>query len=399
MKSFVKCFAATAAVLALIVGGMAYAGINPATYGLPSIKPSEVGYGTTGTPDNAVCSKEGSIICVACHKRNPSPFIAAPSDQTGVPDATRLGSHWVTRNFNDTHSSGGYTDSRARATLGVYLHRGPWRTSGSSDGLVSTGVSKYGQLTGGSGAVTTIQPAATASIADNNYQMICESCHNIKKNVGPRKLLGLAVANHTLADNGALLCAGCHGDMRTTLNQEPPYFTSVAAPGYLQEHHKNVMTTTATTYYTGTVVTPPATLPAYTIAANIAAADYLANTDNASRTWAVGPGALLAAGTTTRAVGTWDVNLAAQNRLKLRAGGVIHCQNCHRAHNAVSSTGSLIVQSGTGSTSFGLLTSAGQVSPQTEWLVRQTDAGSPKSTATKLIQDDQGLCSACHTGK
>jgi len=395
MKSAFRMLVVGLGVL-LMVMGVAFAGINPANVGLPTVLPGSMPADGYATGLSAIDNNNGSAMCVDCHGRN-------PSRHTNPTASTNLGSHWVTKSFNDTGSSGGYPGDGAKAaTNGKYLHRGPWGYTDNT--LVSAlGVSKYGRLSG-----TVVQPdytPAAGAAVDNTYQMICESCHNIVRNTGNNKLLAVAGANW---DNiaGGYLCVGCHSDMSNAVNNEPPYFGAA-----VQDHHVNGMTAATVT---------PAVLYQGTAAVKTDRA--MQTIDNAwynisgySRMWAVNQGQMTGVATPGR---TYGFVVAADPGIKATpiatatapiagvtvASGVLHCNNCHRPHNAVSETGSLIVQNGkTGANAytFGLLTSpTGTTAADADGvMVRQRDRGNPKTFTNKLIQDDNGLCAGCHANR
>jgi len=325
-------------------------------------------------------------MCVSCHQRNPSDRIAAPTLTTQA--ANRHGSHWVTYTYADTFPSGGYPDDGGKTSVGRYIHRGPWAATPTIN--VSTGSSRYTTGTA-EPYLTNVTPLAGATI-DNTYQLICESCHSITRNIGPKKLLAQAIPNATLADNGATLCIGCHGDMRHEINNEPPYFKTTG----VQDHHRNQaanITNGWTAMYNGTgsesARTPNVGLDQLSLAVY----------DNANLWgWAVGPGApptaVPLAGSEREII---PVAVTVTNGVTIPSTGELHCSSCHRAHNAVSSTGALIIQAGTPTgVAFGAMTAE---DTNLGWVKLQRQVGSPKSYTTKLVQDDNGLCIACHASK
>lgn len=371
MKSFYKVFGI--GILALTLGwGFATAGINPANPGLPWVVSANMasGEGYASGLDNAT-NNAGSIMCVDCHGRNPSNKLTGDS-------ADQWGTHWVTSDFQDTSSHGGYPGGGGAATVGKYMHAGPWSGSAST-ALVSSGSSKYGDRTGN--AISSVTPGA--GTFDNTYQMICESCHSIVNNVGPKKLLAAAGAN---LDNtaGAFLCVGCHGDMQNDFNNEPLYFSAAG----VQDHHVNVMTGEVATYYEGAVT--PTTSDRD-----------MGRIDNtyyvAKRMWAFSRGT---AGGLPRNIECATANTPGtvcgnNGDIGSFTAANFNCNFCHRPHSAVSSTGALILQSGiTGNYTFGLLSSspANGNAP----MVLQRTQGNPSDVANKLVQDDAGLCAGCH---
>lgn len=140
-----------------------FAGLNPASPGLPVV---DNVYGLNGVPGTAV-----SATCVSCHTLVPLPGRS---------------SHFVRRNSGTTIQS---TKERLNA----------WTGSG--------GKSKFGNFS-----------ATPASVTDAAGEMICESCHNIKSNVvGGNNLLeysfptdGRPAQPNTLTSVSTTLCEGCH---------------------------------------------------------------------------------------------------------------------------------------------------------------------------------------------
>lgn len=135
------------------LAGAAVPGMNPVGKGFPTASAYNVEI------DNNIMS----ALCVDCHSRS-----------VVSEDNTALGSHFVHRNFTNPT-----------------LRQAQWERTDAWD---NTTFSKYG-----SSYTANAEPGTTG-------EMICESCHNILKNVGRYKLLA--------ADNEATdpspLCMGCH---------------------------------------------------------------------------------------------------------------------------------------------------------------------------------------------
>jgi len=107
-----------------------------------------------------------SALCVDCHTRTPASL-------NGGADNTARGSHFV------------YLSSASPTQRTVWEKLTPWS---------GTTYSKYGAVTAAN------QPPGVAG------EMICESCHNMKSNVGKYKLLAL---DNEAADPN-VFCEGCH---------------------------------------------------------------------------------------------------------------------------------------------------------------------------------------------
>lgn len=132
----------------LLVSASAYAGINPASPGLP-----------TGL-------EEVSAMCVDCHTNNPKP---------------NSGTHFV------VHNAGAAVRNTANTAI-EFLGNWP----------VSLTPSKYGVVVPGA------MPTTSTTVARG--EMLCESCHNLRKNIAGGNNL-LAEYGKTASDT---LCITCH---------------------------------------------------------------------------------------------------------------------------------------------------------------------------------------------
>ena len=190
-----------------------------------------------------VDGKRGSVICVACHTRNPGTMIpdarrtAAKGNNTGLANGYFYGSHFVTLNFNDTSEGGGYSDGTApkdsatRKTVPAYMAS----TKGTFEAIP-----QY--------AVKDLAAANTNAPAPAEAQMICGSCHSLTTNIGTYKLLADGRAAGGSATD--VLCVGCHGDMDGVISAEWQYFQSANWGG--TQHHRNSASTEAAGGYMGT---------------------------------------------------------------------------------------------------------------------------------------------------
>ena len=360
-----KIFAILAVVsLSLaVLTGVAVAGINPVTYGLPPVDLTASDNSFYSMTVAAVPGRQGSVMCVACHTRNPSARIAYTPPTTGA-KVDYMGSHWVTRTFADTSKGGGYSDgsttpaiklraNRSAAGTAIYMAD---NTSGAITGNVVGDVPtrwfgrpKYGVLTGG--------------VPDNTFdprtgtgqQMVCESCHNIVRNIGPAKLLATGFANGATTSSGAkgtqvsVLCVGCHGNMNADLNAEWQLHPLTAGTWGGTQHHRN--TSGATPLYLGSA-TPIAVgthdMGAMNVAyygtggvggQTIAAAQY--------QMWAAGAGTLGATRAINYTTNTERMKTMADNNQIQPSASSLTCTNCHRAHNADGTAAGTILMRGT----------------------------------------------------
>jgi len=384
-------FAAVALCLAALLG-VAVAGINPnGNLGLPAVDL------TTG--DNnfyvltaaGVPGKQASVMCVACHTRNP-----------GARDAYRsangfnyTGSHFVTRTFADTSKGGGYSDGSSgktrldRQAAGTAIYMAD-NTSGNitvANGWY--GLPKYGWLNSGVPDNTTTPRTAT------NPQMICESCHNITKNIGPAKLLASAFANGAATSGGGKgtqvpnLCIGCHADMDANVNAEWQYHPLTTGTWGGTQHHRN---TPGTALYFGSATQIASGThdmgridPTY----------YNQNIGgNIYQMWAAGPGGLTAGRAIDFTSNPQRVKPMADNNQIQPSAATLLCTNCHRAHNADGTAGATILMRGTMAftTAMGTGTAPSDAATAHYGVRRMEDKGGRGSA----FSSTNPLCLACH---
>ena len=396
------------ALAAAALTGVAVAGINPVNFGLPNVQ--------LATGDNnfynlgvVVPGAQASVMCVACHSRNP-----------GARDAYRttngygyMGSHFVTQFFNDTSKGGGYSDGSGAKVRSTRSATTTYMADNNSNNLnVASGwygLPKYGWLNG------TIPDNTTTPRTATNPQMICESCHNIVRNIGPAKLLAYGMSNGT-ATSGAtgaakgaqvpVLCIGCHGDMDASLNAEwqlhplqPSGETWVGT-----QHHRNTAGTTPPTYFGAGVDIATSTHDmAQVNAAYYGTAPNSGQTINggSNQMWAAGKGqlgttaypdhalAFNASGNTRMRMTTASDN----NQIQINAVTQLLCTNCHRAHNADSSAGATILMRGSDTTTvMGTGTVASSVATAYYGVRRMEDKGGRGAA----FNSTNPLCLACH---
>lgn len=393
--------------------GVVVAGINPATFGLPNVDLAvtdnsfyNVG-SVTGVP-----GKQASVMCVACHTRNPSARTAYAPPTTGA-KADYMGSHFVTRTFADTSKGGGYSDGSATPTIKLRANRSAAASAiymadntsgaitGTGAGDIATrwmGLPKYGYLNGGVPDNTyTPRPGTTA-------QMICESCHNIVHNIGPAKLLAIGFANGavvgtptTKGTQTSVLCVGCHGNMNADLNAEWQLHPLTAGTWNGTQHHRNTSGATPIYLGSGTPI-PPATHDMgvmdrayYGVGGvggqNIGGSLY--------QMWAAGAGTLGATRAINYTTNTERMKTMADNNQIQPSASSVTCTNCHRAHNADGTAGATILMRGT--TAFTTAMGTGPVPDLTtanapRGLYRMEDKGGRGAA----FNSTNPLCLGCH---
>jgi hypothetical protein len=152
-----------AVVACVLPATTTFAGLNPANPGLPQVTSQEA-FGASG--GNPINNNNLSAMCIECHTNNPKP---------------NAGTHFI------AHFDG----TGIRTTTDVSIIK--------LDAWTSGALSKYGKK-----PVTLASQSVTGETGD----MICESCHNLIKNVaGGNNLVDTYRAD--LADPTPL-CEGCH---------------------------------------------------------------------------------------------------------------------------------------------------------------------------------------------
>jgi len=408
MKKTAIAILAVFAFAAAALTGVAIAGINPVNFGLPLVNLATGDNNFYNLTVANVPGQQASVMCVACHSRNPgSRDLYRTTNGFGY-----MGSHFVTQFFsaNETSKGGGYSDgsgvkargSRSAAASAIYMAD---NTSGNlTVGNGWYGVPKYG---------------VNAGVPDNTYaprtatnpQMICESCHNIVRNIGPAKLLAYGMANGTTTSGTAgsakgsqvpVLCIGCHGDMNAAINAEwqlhpiqPSGETWVGT-----QHHRNTAGTTPPPYLGSA---SPATTNDM---AQVLAADYgvpplsgQVINGGSNQMWAAGRGQLGTAAYPDHALNfaatgnTRMKPMADNNQIQPNAATQLLCTNCHRAHNADSSAGATILMRGSDTaTAIGTGTVASSVATAYYGLNRMNDKGGRGAA----FNSTNPLCLACH---
>lgn len=330
--------------------GLLFAGINPNNVGLVTVNVDLVnpsndcnfysqGLGT------AVANNNGSVMCVACHTRNPA-NITAP-DLTKNANHHMAGSHFVTGDFKDTNRGGGYSDGRgARNATGTYIYMAK------NPPIGATGwrnFPRYGKLA----ANGTIDNDIIADGAANldGAQMICYSCHSMKYNTSTNARL---LANGARNDN-AFLCISCHGDMDAEIAAEWEMHPGPAGTWGSTHHHRNSHSVDADTYYKGSVTQLKTTGSAPLHNMGVVDENYYgqARADGKlMQMWAAGKGMLTGSHdlrwTGDRMVGAAP-NSGSINPTTNKTGvggGTLICTNCHAGHFGESSTGATVLLRG-----------------------------------------------------
>jgi hypothetical protein len=359
MKIGFVAITAAIALAATSLIGTAVAGIGPSR-GLPSVNVAATStvqdmYAVNAT---AVPGINGSVMCVACHTRNPAKRTAT---NTGAQANLYVGTHFVTANFGDTSPGGGYTDTapgqklRSTRTTAVYMATPANLTTFALDGFMAR--PNYGLGTG------TAINANTQDPTTGSPQMICESCHDLVRNQGAAKLLARAFANgadntdytigqsqltgHTAAggQRAATLCRGCHGNMSAGVNAEWQYHPLYGGGSWAgTHHHRNSDGTGSVAYYGAGTQTAGHAM------GSVDRTFYpAAGAANALQMWGAAYGELGAAGraltyqSTNNKKMRNNVLTAAQGQLRVAVDGQVLCTNCHRGHNGQTSAGASIL--------------------------------------------------------
>lgn len=404
MKSKAIALLALVSLGVLAFVGAAFAGINPASPGLPVVDTS-----LTGTDNNfysslgsAIPANYGSVMCVACHTRNPA---ARTLYRTNKTNWNYVGSHFVTRNFADTAKGGGYTDGTSPKNVrrGTNIYIADNATVGTmtiANGWY--GAPRYGKLTAGAIDSDFVADGVTA-IGTSAAQMICESCHSIVKNIGPAKLLAIAFANgasnatyiggvgtDTKGTVTPTLCIGCHGRMDAGVDAEWQYHPIQGGVTWAgTHHHRNSLGTTGLGVYFGSG-TPTASHdmgrldPAYYTPA--------------VQMWAAGPGLLASGGRTIQWTGGRMLASIVDNNqiMPTSTGSQLLCTNCHRGHNADSSAGATILMRGdlaiSSATLIGNHAVPAAASTAYTGVYRMQDPGGRDA----MVNSTNAMCLACH---
>ncbi len=348
MKKTILVLALTALA---IVPFAAQAGINPVTLNLPAVQLITTDNNQYNRSD-LVPGARASVMCVACHTRNPA---ARTFYRSTRGDFTLVGSHWVTSNFAVTSAEGGYSDGSGAKVRPATLPgaRNYFADNTSNNITVANGwygAPKYGWIN--AGAIDNTWDRAQGT------QLICESCHNIVRNLGPAKLLATGFANGGNAQSTVLygvpgtatpaLCIGCHSDMDAGVNKEWQLHPLTAGTWGGTHHHRN---TPGTAVYLGA-----GAQVADSGMFRMDPVDYNRTIGgNIVQMWAAGPGQLAAARDLS-----WTANPARILNLSGSDNGQIAprstnlmCTNCHRAHNAESVAGATILMRGTDTAQIG----------------------------------------------
>lgn len=387
MKKIIKTTLSGALIL---TAGIALAGMSATNPGLPQNWniTDTVGYGD----QNLIDGNPASAMCVECHTVNPSGRIADVEAQANFAilrtDNTKWGSHFVM----NTASSGGANPFGATDpttfTGGAALRTGKYEKN---NGWTGTTTSKYG---------ATGSLATTA--AGTRGEMICESCHSLTENVqnaaNDNDLL-LATYQDNTDDT---LCLGCHGTSYAGFHTGD---NLVAFDGARTKRHHvltgDVLSIAATHYgVAGTdslMWAPKASTrlatewctTKYQVLAE-AALEMNIDLDTTSPTIAF-RNACNVGGQGTRLESTIG-GATVPGDINPVDADTVNCSNCHRPHNAMSSTGAMLFRSGAGSDFTGKTTAAFTAGSGVYGLRRSSDVGG------RTFNDYLPLCAGCHLG-
>lgn len=393
--------------LALLVAGAAALSAAPALaylsttdFGLPQAWTfaTNDGYGAIAATYN-----NASAMCVDCHTVNPSKLIYTPSDATGGPtidpaSTAMRGSHTVMNAlmtgktlFTYTNSGGGFPGGYGPGPHddGSYMKGSAW--TGLAGG--ATMESKWN--------TATALPLAsgyevTNSVNVGNAGLICESCHNIRRNTGNSAMLLGAYA-----DNGAdTLCLQCHTHGTNTYASFHTNDKLAGFAGVLARKRHHVLTgDTFTVANYGTGNNSVMWAPTFS--------------DKVVGAWCTTPYTTQAAATDlTGAVVSFRnecnvsgvgarLNTAVTGDIVPLSASDIKCTNCHRPHNAMSGGGAFILRTGAnaGTDYAGNAGGSGQaLGDNIGWGIRRQNDVGTYGIGSKIYGEYNVLCNGCHQG-
>ncbi len=358
-----------AVLCASLLAGPAMAGINPADPGLPTADTTN-NAGSSSYTGFTAGNNQASAMCVDCHTVQP---------KAG-------GSHYVnaTNSAGATNSGGSGIDNTGAITTrdnGAYFKVSLWNANGSN------GAATYSKYRNGTTSVVpdnTIAGVKTATADATlsnyaNYDIICESCHNIIVNdAGGNNLLETQANNEWEDADVAALCVGCHGFMYTNqvdqsgsglANWSDPRNNNEVAGGTARkgnnEYHwvKGVARPQNHHVMTGDVID------------STQASLMVLWTDNDVVSYTDSP----ISNTSTK--GTYPQRATWLNGLTKPSGGGLNCTNCHApAHGQNASPGASILRNATYTTAAHALGPIARISDRGGW---------------KKI-DDLTFCGQCH---
>ncbi len=385
--------AAFVIAVAFVLASAASAGINPLSPGLVArwTTTAERGYGVaemTGNP--------ASAMCVECHGVNPSSRIAEALGGIDPRSAEHRGTHFVMNTLatgsstplGTTHSGGGFPGGYGAQPRdgGEYLKTTAW-DAGSAP---TDGYSRYGLGTDWG----TVDPT-NADFRVEDADLICESCHNVLRNVGESLLL--APWAETGGGDSDRLCVGCHsaGGGREDYagfhaNGNIPNFNGSAR----RRHHLLEGDVVTAEFYDpdGDPGTADSVMwaPGFTrlLSARWCDEPFSAEVRPVELSFPLTPtfrGLCNVSG-----AGTYNGPLPGGEIL---TGTQLRCGSCHRPHNAQTGSGAFVLRSGTGRP---LNPEAATGSPDVYGITRQFDVG---DRALRKVYGEYGeLCGGCHQG-
>ncbi|MDF1554081.1 MAG: cytochrome c3 family protein, partial [Deferrisomatales bacterium] len=291
-----------------------------------------------------------------------------------------LGSHTVMTALGSTNSGGGWTGAAAGVrTGGQYMKITAWSTLAQS---------KYGDPAG----YTKDGPAADRA---TDWDMLCESCHNVLVNAGDQ----LLVEAYTNASVDTL-CVGCHGG---TVGETYAGFhgngnlkafgTSISQATYTglagrKRHHvlnAETLDTVAPSPYDpdSDVATSDSVMWAPSYSKELGTGLYATWTEDA--TSPIGEGAVFTFRNLVNVSGVGTLSTAAAAG-DIPTGTELRCTSCHRPHNAITNAGAFILRSGNGAATF-------PSGVGVTGMERQVD-----NTSTAVYGEYTPICAGCHQG-
>lgn len=358
-----------AGILVACLPGTVMAGMNPTNVGLVTVN-TTMAFPAAATDNSfylnnlgaAVTNNNGSVLCVACHTRNPANLAGSTKNVNRY----MAGSHFVTYNFNDTNRGGGYLDGRGtRNAAGEHIYMAEATTAWAA-------LPRYGRLTGGA-IDNDIVGNGTNSL--DGAQMICYSCHSLHSNTGTAArllangapALGTTFQAGVYTDN-AFLCISCHGDMDAQISAEwqiHPVDNTIGETWAGTHHHRNSHTTDAVTNTaykgSGTEIAVGVTGSLHNMSQMYDVFyNQIASGTSIWQMWAINKGTLGATGFPNHAIAfntpSGRVLAAAPDNGWIRPSnhsgatgsgqGLIMCTDCHRGHFGDSSTGATVLIKG-----------------------------------------------------
>ena len=332
--------------------GAAVAGMNPNDFGLAG-----------GT---AVYNTAKSRMCVECHSTVP-----------GNTAANQRGTHFVVGNNTDqTRTGGGWVgNSKAGVRMNAaYFRVAQWPVGGTYSKYGGDGADNTSYYSGATDNQAGLAKAlAVGSATYNTAEIICESCHNVVKNVagGNNLVAPMTSATYTAnngdntqvtpaeAGNEATLCVGCHGFMYSAAGG-PVAAPTAAIGGRLADTRNNIDGTSnkrdnnhqhfinGSAYNQNHHVMTGDTISANVAAAGLYWADTLLKDLGGQSGWAADAPISNVPSASVPLRGTMPMRAAwLDGKAKPAAAGNLSCLNCHSGpHSGETTVGASILRDG-----------------------------------------------------